>query len=226
MRDFEALEAFYLGKRAGAEPEAGGRVPAAGAARDSRRRLARAGAGQTRARVACLAAVAAITAACGEPDAGTDVPIAVNFVAIDDRLHTAGQPGEAALAGLGSRGYDLVVNLAPPSVSIASEGDILAASGVRYVNIPVDWRNPTMEDFATFSQSLAASGDGRVLVHCQMNMRASMFTFLHRVTHDGVDPDEAFEFVQAVWTPNEQWAELGRRVLSTHGIDFDFPPAP
>ena len=52
------------------------------------------------------------------------------------------------------------------------------------MNIPVDWENPQEADFERFSTTLAGAGERRVLVHCQMNMRASMFTFLYRVTHD------------------------------------------
>jgi protein tyrosine phosphatase (PTP) superfamily phosphohydrolase (DUF442 family) len=160
----------------------------------------------------------ALAAADDEPTA----TLAVNFVPINERLHTAGQPDEMTLASLGSRGYGLIINLAPPAVSPSEEAEILAASGVRYVNIPVDWRNPTVEDFAAFSRALAAAADERVLVHCQMNMRASMFTFLHRVTNDGADPAEAYKAVSAVWTPSGVWAELGSTVLAEHGVDFDF----
>lgn len=166
--------------------------------------------------VAALGAVAYTEGEAAEP-------LAVNFFAIDDRLHTAGQPDEAALATLGTLSYELVINLAPPERSPPAEAEILAASGVRYVNIPVDFRNPTVENFAEFSRALAAADDEHVLVHCQSNLRASMFTFLHRVTHDGVAPAEAYEAVSAVWTPNETWAELGRAVLAEHGVDFDFP---
>jgi protein tyrosine phosphatase (PTP) superfamily phosphohydrolase (DUF442 family) len=174
------------------------------------------------ARFAAALAAAACIAGFARNAAAQDA-LAVNFVAIDAKLHTAGQPDEAALATLGTRGYDLVVNLAPAGVTPSKEAEILAANGVRYVNIPVDWRNPTAEDFAAFSRTLAAAGDDdQVLVHCQMNMRASVFTFLHRVTHDRVDPAEAFKAVKAVWTPNEGWTQLAREVLGAHGIAFDF----
>lgn len=172
-------------------------------------------------RAAAFAAVLA-AALCIAENAAADDALAVNFVAIDEHLDTAGQPDEAALATLGARGYSLVVNLAPPGVTPSKEAEILAAAGVRYVNIPVDWRNPTVEDFAAFSRTLAAAGDERVLVHCQMNLRASVFTFLHRVTHDGVDPAEAFKAVTAVWTPNERWTQLAREVLAAHGVEFEF----
>lgn len=169
------------------------------------------------------ASAVALTAAVTAGGAAAEEALAVNFVAIDENLHTAGQPDEAVLATLGSRGYALVVNLAPPAVTPAREAEILGAAGVRYVNIPVDWRNPTTEDFAAFSRALAGADDARVLVHCQMNMRASVFTFLHRVTHDGADPAEAYKAVAAVWTPNGRWAELAREVLRTHAVAFDFP---
>jgi len=169
---------------------------------------------------ACALVLAAAVTARG---AAAEEALAVYFVAIDQDLDAAGQPVEAVLATLGSRGYGLVVNLAPPAVTPAREAEILAAAGVRYVNIPVDWRNPTAEDFAAFSRALAGADGARVLVHCQMNMRASVFTFLHRVTHDGADPAEAYKAVAAVWTPNGRWAELAREVLKTHAVDFDLP---
>lgn len=171
---------------------------------------------------ACALVLAAAVTAGG---AAAEEALAVNFVAIDEHLDTAGQPDEAVLATLGSRGYGLVVNLAPPGVTPAKEAEILAEAGVRYVNIPVDWRNPTAEDFAAFSRTLASTNGERVLVHCQMNMRASVFTFLHRVTHDRVDPAEAFKAVAAVWTPNERWTQLAREILKAHEVAFDFPAA-
>lgn len=154
-----------------------------------------------------------------------DDPIAVNHVIVDVRLHTSGQPAPAVLEKLGERGFDTVINLAPPTVqgAVAQERALLEASGVEYVNVPVDFRNPTYEDFARFSAALDEARDGQVLVHCQVNARGSTFTFLYRVVHEGAAPAEAFELVKRAWTPNAQWADFARDVLVRHGIDFDVP---
>lgn len=152
-------------------------------------------------------------------------PLALNHVVIDERLHTSGQPAPPALEALAARGFDLVVNLAPPTAqgAVAEERDLLESSGVAYVNIPVDFRDPTYADFERFSDVLRQARDGNVLVHCQINARASMFTFLYRVVHEGVAPAEAFELVKQVWTPVEHWARFGDAVLEQHGVEFVFP---
>ena len=151
--------------------------------------------------------------------------LAVNFVAVTDRLDTAGQPDAAHLSSLAGRGYELVINLAPPASrgSVETEGKLIAETGVAYVNIPVDWQNPRFSDFELFSGVLNQSGERRVLVHCQMNMRASLFTFLYRVVHERVDPQEAYRSVAKVWEPKDQWLVFAQTVLSRHNIKFDFP---
>ena len=62
--------------------------------------------------------------------------LAINHVVINDRLHTSGQPESAQLSGLANRGFEMVINLAPPTtqVAIAIEGQLVAAvirSGLR-----------------------------------------------------------------------------------------------
>ena len=162
-------------------------------------------------------------ASCADDDT-----LAVNFVAVDDRLHTSGQPDAGKLGRLGELGYELVINLAPPTVkgAVATERELLEGAGVEYVNIPVDWQNPQAADFERFSAALAGADDQRVLVHCQMNMRASMFTFLHRVIHDHVPIDTALVPLRKVWKPSDQWEAFGETVLAAHGIEFDFATAP
>ena len=150
--------------------------------------------------------------------------LAVNFVAVTDRLHTAGQPDAAHLSSLAGRGYELVVYIAPPTSrgAIETEGKLVAATGIAYVNIPVDWQNPQYDDFELFSGILNQSGRRRVLIHCQVNMRASLFTFLYRVVHEKADPREAYRFVTKVWEPQEQWLTFAQMVLSRNNIQFEF----
>ena len=162
--------------------------------------------------------------ACGQaPTAST--PIGVNYVAATERLHTAGQPDAATLATLGEQGFELVVNLAPPTNqgAVADEGKLVAEDGPTYVNIPVSWQQPTYEDFELFSAVMNGARDRKVLVHCQLNMRASAFTFLYRVIHEGVPPEEAMKALSAVWIPKDQWATFTADVLARNNIDFELP---
>ena len=146
-----------------------------------------------------------------------------NFVAVSERIHTSGQPSAAQLGGLKEKGYDLIINLAPPTTlgSISDEGMLVARTGISYLNIPVDWHSPRYEDFELFSNILKQSGSMHVLVHCQVNKRASVFTFLYRVVHDSAAPHRAWENVNAVWVPDEHWRDFARMVLKRHRIDYD-----
>ena len=154
-------------------------------------------------------------------------PLGANYVAATERLHTAGQPSADTLAGLAEQGFELVINLAPPTNqgAVPNEGKLVSEHGATYVNIPVDWQRPTYEDFELFSAIMNGARDRKVLVHCQLNMRASAFTFLYRVIHEDVPPAEAFTALQKVWVPKDQWAEFTAMVLAKHNVDFTLPKA-
>jgi uncharacterized protein (TIGR01244 family) len=145
-----------------------------------------------------------------------------NLVVIDEHLATSGQPSPEQLDALADSGYELVINLAPPTSmgSVPDEGYRLASGGITYVNIPVDFRAPRPRDFQQFGELLKGNRDRSVLVHCQINKRASVFTFLYRVTQLGVDPDEAIEQVYAIWVPDQGWSDFIDAVLAEAGIDF------
>jgi protein tyrosine phosphatase (PTP) superfamily phosphohydrolase (DUF442 family) len=175
----------------------------------------------------CLLASASMCSSVYGQAASSAGEIAVNYVAATERLHTAGQPNAAALAALADQGFELVVNLAPPTNqgAVADEGKLVAEDGPTYVNIPVNWQKPTYEDFALFSAVMNGARDRKVLVHCQLNMRASTFTFLYRVIHESVPPEEAAKALTAVWVPRDQWADFTADVLERHNIDFSLPKA-
>ncbi len=152
-------------------------------------------------------------------------PLAVNYVVASEKLHTSGQPDTGQLSSIASLGFDLVINLATPTSqnAVPTEGQLITATGVSYLNIPVDWRAPTYDDFEFFSGVLNQSGHRQVLIHCALNFRASMFTFLYRVVHEQVLPEDAFKSVAQVWDPEEHWVEFGQMVLDRYKIDFEIP---
>ena len=148
---------------------------------------------------------------------------APNVVSISSRLVTSGQPTAAALARLSEQGFGAVIYLAPPTVPDAVRGEaaIIEKQGMTYVNIPIKFNNPTEADFESFVAALARVADRRVLVHCQVNMRASSFVFLHRVIHGKKDPDKAYESVTKVWAPEGPWKDLIIGLLRKNRIAFE-----
>ena len=151
-------------------------------------------------------------------------PAPPNLVAISPTLVTSGQPSAAWLRSLKAQGFEAVIYLAPFSVpdAVREEPDIVAAQGLQFLHLPVRFDSPSAADFEAFAALLRPLyGRKKVLVHCQVNMRASTLTFLYRSLHDGAEPQQAYEAVARVWTPSGPWKRLLQAELSRHGIAFD-----
>jgi len=148
---------------------------------------------------------------------------APNVVPIHERWITSGQPTAAALASLKAQGFEAVIYLAPPTVgdAVREEPQIVEAQGLEYVNIPIVFDNPTEADFAAFAAAMKRFDGRKVLVHCQINLRASSMTFLHRVIVGREAPEKAYDSVARVWSPNRVWKGYVMTMLRKHGIDFE-----
>ena len=146
-----------------------------------------------------------------------------NLVQWRKGLASSAQPGADWLAHAHEKGYDVVVNLAPSQSqgSLRDEGGIVSATGITYVNIPVDFRHPTAEDFRFFTAVLKANAVRNVLVHCQVNLRGSSFTFLYRVLSENADMAEARARLTGIWTPDPVWKAFIEATLAPSGKSAD-----
>lgn len=147
---------------------------------------------------------------------------APNVVSIDPQLSTSGQPDAAALAGLGALGYEAVIYLAPPTSpdAVPDEARIVGRQGLVFANLPIPFDAPTPAHYRTFAGLMNALAGRKVLVHCQINLRASTMVFLYRVIHGRQDPRAAWASVMAVWNPSGPWKELVQDLLQDHDIRF------
>jgi protein tyrosine phosphatase (PTP) superfamily phosphohydrolase (DUF442 family) len=148
---------------------------------------------------------------------------APNIVAITPRLVTSGQPSVPALAALGTLGFQAVVYLAPSSVpdAVKNEPEILASQGIEFIHIPIPFNAPEPSHAETVSLALQRLTAKKVLVHCQVNMRASSMVFLHRVLHGKENPALAYEAVAKVWSPSGAWRSLLVHQLAKHKVNFE-----
>ena len=146
-----------------------------------------------------------------------------NLVPINERLTTSGQPSAEWLGRLKAQGYGAVVYLAPATVSDALKDEplIVSRQGMVFVNLPIAFDNPTEQDVQSFFALLQALSERKVLVHCQVNLRASSMVFLYRVIVGKEDPQAAFEAVSRVWQPEGAWKRLIQAQLRQHAIAFD-----
>ena len=151
-----------------------------------------------------------------------DLSHITNFIAVTDRLGTAGQPTAEQFADIKSAGYHTVINLATPDSknALENEGDLVTREGMRYIHIPVVWTAPQKNDFDLYASILNAHQHAPVFTHCVVNMRVSAFTFLYRIIHRGTDPSEARKTMQQIWDPHGVWEEFVDEMLTEHGVDY------
>jgi uncharacterized protein (TIGR01244 family) len=127
---------------------------------------------------------------------------------MDERITTSGQPSVDELAAIAALGVRVVINLGLHShpKALPDEAASVAALGMTYVHIPVDFANPTEADFAAFARAVAASGDAKLHVHCIANYRVSAFFYRYRRDVLGMDAAQARADLEQVWQPDAVWA--------------------
>jgi protein tyrosine phosphatase (PTP) superfamily phosphohydrolase (DUF442 family) len=136
-----------------------------------------------------------------------------NFIPIDERLATGGQPTEAQLADVAAAGFGAVINLGllDPGYCLRDEEGLAASLGLRYRQIPVSFDAPTMDDLRTFIEVMDGLADRRVFVHCAANYRVSVFMALWGQLRLGWTPERADRLIERLWRPSSVWGEFLQR---------------
>lgn len=139
-----------------------------------------------------------------------DITDILNYRYISDQLATSGQPTAEEFISIHRAGYPTILNLAPPTASnaLANEEAIVTGLGMEYINIPVVWDQPSLEDFNRFCAVMRAHQDRSIFVHCAMNMRVSVFVYLYRHLIEGINESEARALMTTIWQPNPTWQKF------------------
>jgi uncharacterized protein (TIGR01244 family) len=138
----------------------------------------------------------------------TDPETIYNWRRLDDRITTSGQPTEEQLADIRTLGVRHVVNLAlhTHEKALPDEAASVSRLGMTYIHMPVDFQNPTEQDFQQFCAVMAELKDVPVHVHCIANYRVSAFFYRYRRDVLGVEQPEARAEMEAIWHPEGVWA--------------------
>jgi protein tyrosine phosphatase (PTP) superfamily phosphohydrolase (DUF442 family) len=141
-----------------------------------------------------------------------------NFLRVDDRLGTGGQPTERQLHELAADDCQVVINLGllDPKYCLPDESGLVAQLGMTYRHIPVVFDAPQVTELETFVAAMDASASARTFVHCAANYRVSSFVALYGQLRLGWSAEEADAHARRFWQPNETWqrfiAEARRRL--------------
>lgn len=146
-----------------------------------------------------------------------------NFREYSPGFASAGQPTAGQLEAIRDAGYERIVYIAfsTDRNAIAGEDKLVRDLGMEYIHIPVVWDAPTVADYESFAAVMTRDADKKTLLHCQVNMRATVFALLYRVVEQGVPLAEAKADMNTVWEPNTTWRQLIFDVLAAHGIAPD-----
>ena len=134
-----------------------------------------------------------------------DIEASNNFRRISDALTTSGVVAPESLQALAAQGYGRVINLLPDDSAhaVAGEREIVAAQGIDYMHIPVDFARPGEAEFARFSVLMDAVGHGKLHVHCAANYRVSAFYGRYAVARGLWNVEQAWDLIRGLWNPEE-----------------------
>jgi uncharacterized protein (TIGR01244 family) len=175
-------------------------------------------------RASVLFIIAAFAALCASTALAKPTEFtAPNLVNITPKLVTSGQPSADALNTLAQHGFEAVIYLVPANGpgAVADEAAIVRRQGLEYIHIPIRFDQPAAQDYEAFASAMARLGNRKVLVHCEINLRASSLVFLYRAIALKEDADSAYEAVTKVWSPRGAWKPFIQQALRKHRISFE-----
>ena len=135
----------------------------------------------------------------------------LNWRRLDDKITLSGQPTEEQLAKIKDLGVTHVINLGPHhnKGALEDEAGAVAALGMEYIYIPVEFDRPSDEDFDKFCDAIESHADTQVHVHCIYNARVSAFFYRYAKTgRGGIAEADAHALMDSIWRPGDDWAEF------------------
>jgi len=146
-----------------------------------------------------------------------------NFRQYSSSFASSGQPAREQFQTIADNGFERVVYIAfTNNQNALSDADQLIKSlGMEYMHVPVDFNNPLPDDFYAFADSMQRNTGKKTLLHCQVNARATAFSFLYRVIYEDVSVAEAKADMNTVWQPNAVWRDFIFEVLAQNGKSPD-----
>lgn len=126
-----------------------------------------------------------------------------NFLQVTPDFCTGAQPRPEHFVMLKSRGVKTVLNLRVPEEHRAEEEKAaVEAAGMKYINIPVNYRNPTDADVDAFLKVTDDPANRPMFAHCTLAIRVGAFWLIRLVVRDGMTWEAALEEAKKVGLVN------------------------
>ena len=134
-----------------------------------------------------------------------------NFHFVSKQLASSGLLALDDYKHIKQYGFKHVINLIPGDQT--EERNRVESLGLSYEQIPVDWSEPTLQNFEDFAKLMKSYEQDKIYVHCEVNYRASTFVYLYRVTQLGVSQEKAKKDLLKIWQPSQTWQGYIEKVL-------------
>jgi uncharacterized protein (TIGR01244 family) len=134
------------------------------------------------------------------PDKQT-IPGAVNVTRVDATLMCGGATTVEAFPEIKKLGFASVINLrrdGEPGTDVAAARSAAAASGLKYVHIPVDPASPSSESVDAFLTAVQNPGNQPMYIHCGSANRVAAVWMIKRVVVDKWDLARARDEAKAI----------------------------
>ena len=130
----------------------------------------------------------------------------LNYIKINDKLSTTGQPSPDQFNVIADAGFTSVINLAMPDSTNAlpDEGGFVSEQGMNYFHIPVSFEAPTIEHLHLFLNLLRILEGNKVWIHCALNWRVSAFMYHYQTSVLKLSDAEIVPLLKS-WEPDEIW---------------------
>ena len=150
--------------------------------------------------------------------AQTELPPIRNFLQVNNEFCTGGQPRIEHFAKLKADGVKAVLNLRQPTEHRAEEeAAAVAKAGLKYFNIPVEYRAPTDAQVDEFLKITDDPANRPMFIHCTAAIRVGAFWMIRRVVRDGLSIDAALEEAKKVGLTNApHLEEFARAYIASH----------
>ena len=134
----------------------------------------------------------------------------INWRRLNDKITLSGQPTEDQLVEIRKLGVTHIINLGPHhnKGALKDEAKSVTNLGMTYIYIPVEFESPTDQDFDLFCDAIESLKETQIHVHCIYNARVTAFFYRYAKSGRGGSMDEAFELMDGIWRPGNDWAKF------------------
>lgn len=141
-----------------------------------------------------------------------------NFLRVNEKFCTGGQPRLEHLEMLKKDGVKAIINLRKPSEHRAAEEEAKAKElGLRYFNIPVATGEPKEEQVEEFLRITDDVENQPAFIHCTAAIRVGAFWMIRRVLRDGFTVEAAEKEAEKVGLrDNPHLNEFARQYIEKH----------